>query len=50
VDAALASLEALGVRLIDRTPRRGAHGSRIAFLHPSATGGVLVEIKERGAT
>jgi LAO/AO transport system kinase len=47
VEAALAGLRAQGVRLIDETPRRGAHGSRIAFIHPSATGGMLVELKQR---
>lgn len=35
-----------GLRLIDETPRIGAEGKRIAFLHPSATGGVLVELSE----
>ena len=35
-----------GLRLIDETPRRGAEGKRIAFLHPSATGGILVELSE----
>jgi methylmalonyl-CoA/ethylmalonyl-CoA epimerase len=34
------------VRLIDETPRIGAEGKRIAFLHPSATGGVLIELTE----
>lgn len=43
----LRSLDARGVRLIDTVPRLGAGGSRIAFVHPSATGGVLVELKER---
>lgn len=43
----LRTLETRGVRLIDTVPRRGAGGSRIAFVHPSATGGVLVELKER---
>lgn len=42
----LASMEEGGVRLIDRTPRDGAHGKRIAFVHPAATGGVLTEICE----
>jgi methylmalonyl-CoA/ethylmalonyl-CoA epimerase len=42
--AALASLKAAGVRLIDETPRRGARGHWVAFLHPSATGGVLFEL------
>lgn len=35
-----------GVRLIDETPRLGAEGKRIAFLHPAATGGVLIELTE----
>lgn len=42
--AELARLRAAGVRLIDETPRPGAHGNRIAFLHPKSTGGVLVEL------
>lgn len=46
IDAALASLSAAGVRLIDERPRTGIRGSRVAFLHPSATGGVLTEIVE----
>jgi len=44
IEAVLAELKAKGVRLIDETPRSGAHGTRIAFLHPKATGGVLTEI------
>jgi methylmalonyl-CoA/ethylmalonyl-CoA epimerase len=44
--AALARCRAAGVRLIDETPRIGAEGKRIAFLHPSATGGVLIELTE----
>jgi methylmalonyl-CoA epimerase len=44
IEAKLAELKAAGVRLIDEHPRRGAHGSLIAFLHPKATGGVLIEI------
>ena len=47
LDAALAELKAKGVRLIDETPRRGAGGARIAFLHPKSTGGVLIELCER---
>lgn len=35
-----------GVRLIDETPRLGAEGKRIAFLHPSSTGGILIELSE----
>jgi methylmalonyl-CoA/ethylmalonyl-CoA epimerase len=42
--AALATLKAAGVRLIDETPRPGARGHEVAFLHPSATGGVLFEL------
>ena len=36
-----------GVQMIDETPRVGAHGSMIAFVHPKSTGGVLVEILQR---
>jgi methylmalonyl-CoA epimerase len=44
IAAELAKLKAAGVRLIDETPRKGAHGNLIAFLHPKSTGGVLVEL------
>jgi methylmalonyl-CoA epimerase len=44
VAAELARLKAHGVRLIDEAPRRGAHGNTIAFLHPTSTGGVLIEL------
>jgi methylmalonyl-CoA/ethylmalonyl-CoA epimerase len=44
VGAALDGLRAAGVRLIDEAPRSGIRGSRVAFLHPSAAGGVLTEI------
>lgn len=47
IEEALAELKAKGVALIDQTPRIGAGGAKIAFLHPKATGGVLVEISER---
>ena len=47
IDDALEELKAKGVRLIDQTPRKGAGGARIAFLHPKSTGGVLVELCER---
>ncbi len=43
----LVRLKAAGVRLIDETPRRGAHGNTIAFLHPKSTGGVLIELCQR---
>lgn len=46
LDAALARCRLAGVRLIDDVPRIGAEGKRIAFVHPSATGGVLVELTE----
>ena len=46
IDAALASLSAAGARLIDERPRTGIRNSRVAFLHPAATGGVLTEIVE----
>jgi methylmalonyl-CoA/ethylmalonyl-CoA epimerase len=42
--AALKGLEAAGIRLIDATPRTGAHGWRIAFIHPESCGGVLTEL------
>jgi methylmalonyl-CoA/ethylmalonyl-CoA epimerase len=44
--AKLAELKAKGVRLIDETPRKGAHGNTIAFLHPRSTGGVLIELRQ----
>src|SRR3989339_977909 len=47
IDEALAELKAKGIALIDQTPRIGAGGAKIAFLHPKATSGVLVELCER---
>ncbi|MCB0827339.1 MAG: methylmalonyl-CoA epimerase [Solirubrobacterales bacterium] len=44
IDKALAQVEALGMKMIDRTPRTGIRGSRVAFVHPAATGSVLTEI------
>ena len=44
VQDTLDACAAAGLRLIDKTPRTGIRGSRVAFLHPSATGGVLTEI------
>jgi methylmalonyl-CoA epimerase len=44
VEATLRELAAAGVRLIDERPRLGIRGSRVAFVHPAATGGVLTEI------
>jgi methylmalonyl-CoA/ethylmalonyl-CoA epimerase len=46
IRAALAQLKEKGVRLIDEAPREGAHGSRVAFIHPSSAHGVLVELKQ----
>jgi methylmalonyl-CoA/ethylmalonyl-CoA epimerase len=46
IESALAGCEGAGLQLIDRTPRPGAHGSRVAFLHPKSLGGVLVELSE----
>ena len=46
LDGALARCRAAGLRLIDETPRIGADGKRIAFLHPSATAGVLIELTD----
>lgn len=47
IEEALQELKEKGVQLIDQTPRIGAGGAKIAFLHPKATGGVLVELCER---
>jgi len=47
IEEALAELKEAGIRLIDETPRDGAGGARIAFLHPKATGGVLLELCQR---
>lgn len=47
IEAALAELKARGVPLIDQVPRPGAGGAKIAFLHPKAANGVLVELCER---
>ncbi len=44
---ALEELKAKGVRLIDKEPRKGAGGAKIAFIHPKETNGVLIEICER---
>jgi methylmalonyl-CoA epimerase len=44
LEAALARCREAGVELIDQTPRPGAEGTRVAFLHPRSLGGVLVEL------
>lgn len=46
IEQALAFLAGIGVQLIDSTPRIGARGHKVAFLHPKSTGGVLVELVE----
>lgn len=45
---ALKRLEEAGVELIDKLPRNGAHGTLVAFLHPKSTGGVLIELTQKG--
>ena len=46
IAAALASLKARGIRLVDETPRQGAEGALVAFVHPAGAHGVLVELKQ----
>jgi len=46
IEEALARFKAAGARLIDTVPRHGAHNSKIAFIHPSSTHGVLLELVE----
>ena len=46
IDAALQQVRDAGLRLIDEEPRTGIRGSRVAFLHPKSTGGVLTELVE----
>ncbi len=46
LDGALDRCRRLGYQLVDDVPRRGAHGERIAFLHPKSTSGVLIELTE----
>src|ERR1043165_2279390 len=50
IHAAVERMKARGVRMIDETPRPGAEGSTIAFVHPAATHGVLVELKQASAS
>jgi methylmalonyl-CoA epimerase len=49
IESELARLRGAGIRLIDDRPRRGAHGNLIAFIHPSATGGTLIELCQPSA-
>jgi methylmalonyl-CoA epimerase len=46
IEEALEGFKAAGARLIDSVPRRGAHNSKIAFIHPASTHGVLLELVE----
>ncbi len=46
LDAAVAACRAAGYRLVDEVPRKGAGGRRIAFIHPGATAGILLELAE----
>jgi LAO/AO transport system kinase len=46
IDTAMAALKARGVKFIDEAPRPGAHGSRIAFIHPASASGLLIELKQ----
>ncbi|MFL5839524.1 MAG: methylmalonyl-CoA epimerase [Thermoleophilaceae bacterium] len=46
IDSALEQVRAAGLQLIDERPRVGIRGTRVAFLHPKATGGVLTELVE----
>lgn len=47
IEKTLAELKEAGVRLIDESPRVGAEGNRIAFVHPSSMNGVLIELEEK---
>jgi methylmalonyl-CoA/ethylmalonyl-CoA epimerase len=49
IHAKLAELKALGTRLIDESPRVGAGGMLVAFVHPASTGGVLLELTQAGS-
>jgi methylmalonyl-CoA/ethylmalonyl-CoA epimerase len=49
ISARLNELKARGARLIDEQPRRGAGGALVAFVHPSSTGGVLIELTQKGS-
>jgi len=48
IEAAIAKLMADGARMVDEKPRNGAHGTRIAFIHPKTSGGILTEICQCG--
>jgi methylmalonyl-CoA/ethylmalonyl-CoA epimerase len=48
IEAEIERLEKAGFRMVDRVPRAGADGGRIAFVHPQSTGGVLLELHQEG--
>ncbi len=48
IDTAITKLESEGARMIDKAPRLGAHGVRIAFIHPKSSNGVLTELCQTG--
>ena len=48
IEAAIAQMKAQGARMIDEVPRNGAHGTRIAFVHPKSSNGVLTELCQPG--
>jgi methylmalonyl-CoA/ethylmalonyl-CoA epimerase len=48
IDGAISRTKRMGVKMIDETPKRGVHGTRVAFLHPKDTFGVLIEYAQEG--
>jgi len=48
IESAIAKLKGEGARMVDEIPRNGAHGTRIAFVHPKSSGGVLTELCQVG--
>jgi methylmalonyl-CoA/ethylmalonyl-CoA epimerase len=50
IEVAIKKLESEGVRMIDRIPRQGAHGARVAFIHPESSLGILTELCQVGHT
>ncbi len=48
IEKAMAKARAQGLRLVDQVPRRGQGGSRVVFIHPASTSGVLIELREEG--
>ncbi len=47
IEAVLARLKAAGVKLVNESPIDGAHGCRVAFVHPGSTGGILLELSQK---